>query len=43
VFSDYFDVQMSKIIFKKLKKYYFEYFKVKNILKSNSYYIKKRK
>jgi len=34
MFSNYFDILMLKIIFKKLKKYYFVYFQVKNILKN---------
>ena len=39
VFLDHFNVLMSKIIFKKLKKYIIlMYFRVKNTLKNNRYH-----
>ena len=39
MFLDYFDVLILKIIFKNKKNIILIYFKIKNILKNNSYYL----
>jgi hypothetical protein len=41
IFLDYFDILISKIIFKNKKKIILIHFRVKNTLKNNCYYISK--